>query len=100
MVFPDDREDVHPGCSAWPEQLDDFSFRIDVTRFPGLKPDHDFIVDSRLTAVDRRWLHINVVNEPWIVRHDIEEIARLLQGSDDRLVRAGQHPDDTAFCTW
>ena len=88
-----------PRRAARPEQFDDFSFGIDVTRFPGLEPNHDFVADPRLTAIDRRRLHINVVNDSRIVRHDVEEIARLLQGSDDRLVRTRQNPNNATFRT-
>ena len=37
------------------------------------------------------------MNQSWVVGHDVEEIARLLQSADEGLVCARQNPDDAAF---
>jgi hypothetical protein len=42
-------------------------------------------------------LHVNVVDDARIVRHDVEKILRLLQRADDRVVGALQNPNDAAF---
>ena len=43
MIFPDDREhvDSRGGCRA--EHFDDFAFGIEVTRFPSVQANHDFV---------------------------------------------------------
>ena len=45
----------------------------------------------------RRDLHVNVVDDARIVRDDVEEVLRLLQRSDNGVVRALQNADDAAF---
>src|SRR5438876_10423078 len=42
-VFSNDRQHVDAGRSSRSEHFDDFTFRIDVTRFPRLEPDDYFV---------------------------------------------------------
>ena len=52
MVFPDNREDVDAGRSAWSETFNNFSFRIDVPRFPRLESDHDLVAATRFVMIN------------------------------------------------
>ena len=88
-----------PGARGRTEHFDDLAFGIDVARFPRLQPDDDLVARARSFRKrrSRGQLHVNVVHEAWIVRHDVEEIARLLQRPDHCLVGSFQDPDDAAF---
>ena len=53
---------------------------------------------GRLRQRRLRWnLDVNVVDDARIVRHDVEEIFRLLQRADDRVVRAFENANHAAF---
>ena len=99
MVLPDDRKHVDAGSGTRPEDFDDLAFRIDVARFPRFQTDDDFVAAVRSSGQRRlrRNLDVNVVDDAGIVRDDVEEIFRLLQGSDDRIVRAFEDADHAAF---
>ena len=45
MVLADDRKHVHSGRRCRPEHLDDFALGIDVTRFPDVQANHDFVAN-------------------------------------------------------
>ena len=100
MIFPDDREDVDARRRARTKDLDDFPLGINVTRFPLLQPDNDFVVAVGSASVDGRWLDINIVDQPRIIGHHVEEIPRVLQGADELLLRSRQNPDDASFRSW
>ena len=70
-----------------------------MTRLPRFQPNDHFVgrFGPPGRRRDRARLHVNVVHHPGIVRHDVEEVSRLLQGADDRVVGALQNPDDAAF---
>ena len=88
-----------PGAELGPEHLDDLPFRIDVARFPRLETDDDLVAALRNLRQRRlrRDLDVNVVNDARIVRHDVEEILRLFEGADDRIVRPLEDANDAAF---
>ncbi len=92
MILPNDRKHVDAGISALAEHFDDLAFRIDVARFPRFQPNDYFVAHARL-----RRLHVNVVDDARIVRHDVEEIPGLLHGADDGVVGPLQDSDDAAF---
>ena len=97
MIFPDDRQDVDSRRRARTKDLNYFALRINVTRFPLLQPDDDLVAAAGSASVDGCWLNINVVDQPRIVRHHIEEIPRVLQGADKLFLRSRQNPDDPSF---
>src|SRR4051812_27604420 len=116
MILPNDRKHVNAGRAARPKHFDDLAFRIDVPRLPRLEPNDHLVAGSgcwsrrALAAVLRglfshrpeggpapRRLNINVVHDPRIVRHDVEEILRLLERTDDRVVCALENANDAAF---
>ena len=104
MVLPDDRQHVHPGRGTGPEDFDDLPLRIDVARFPRFETDDDFIAAARRLRERRlrRNLDVNVVDDARIIRNDVEEVLRLLQSSDERIVRAfedANHPALSAIPT-
>ncbi len=100
-VFSNDRQHVDAGRSGGPQHLDDLTFRIDVTRFPRLEADNDFVAASRCARqfCARRHLYINVVHEPRIIRDDVIEIARMLQRSDNRIARTFQNSNHAALAS-
>ena len=69
-----------------------------MARFPRLQPNDNFITESRCAARPAQWarLHVNVVDDARIVRHNVEKLSRLLQGADDRIVRSFEDTDDAA----
>src|SRR5262249_49507622 len=99
MIFPDNRQHVDTRIRRPSKQLDQFAFRINVPRIPGLQPNDYLVAGNRRPGRmrDRSRLDINVVHDPWIIRHNIKEIPRLLQGPDDRFVRPFQNADDSSF---
>ena len=101
VILPNDRKHVDPGISGAAEQLDDFALGIDVARLPRLQSDDDLVVRLRWAGRtgQRLPLDIDVVNDPRIVRHDVEEVTRLLQSADDRVVGALENANDAALGT-
>ena len=63
------------------------------SRTTTLSPRLRYLWERRL----RRNLDVNVVDDPRIIRNDVEEIFRLLQGSDDRIVRTFEDANHPAF---
>ena len=88
-----------PGAELGPSTSMISPFGIDVARFPRFQPDDDFVAALRGLRERRlrRNLDVNVVDDARIVRHDVEKIFRLLQSSDDRVVRAFQDANHAAF---
>ena len=76
MILPNDRQHIDAWRRGRPEHFDDVAFRINVSRFPGLETNHDFVANdgdfgNRRT---RRNVDIHVVDESRIVRHNVIEI--------------------------
>src|SRR5205085_7699877 len=80
-----------------PEDFDDLSFRVDVTRLPRLETNDDFVAWSWHRQLAFGDLDLNVVDDARIVRHDVEKVFRLLQGADNRIVRAFENANHPAF---
>jgi hypothetical protein len=99
MILPNDRKHVHARRRARTEIFYDLPFRIDVARFPSLQLDDDLVpaIWNPGQWRVRRDLDVNVVHDAGIVRHDVEEIFRLLERPDDRVVRPFQDANHPAF---
>src|SRR6266852_2036994 len=100
-AFSNDRQHVDAGRSGGSEHFDDLTFWIDVTRFPRLEPD-DYFVAHCSGGLCRSILygpHINVVDEPRIIRDDVIKIARMLQRSDNRIARTFQNSNHAALAS-
>ena len=99
MVLPDDGQHVHAGRGAGPKDFDDLALGIDMARFPRFETDDDLIAALRFSREQRlRWnLDVNVVDNARIIRNDVEKVFRLLQSSDDRIVRTFQDADHPSF---
>src|SRR5436190_13660451 len=93
MVFPDNGQHVHTRRSAGPKHLDDLTFGINMAGFPRLESHYDFVAASRLS----RAANVNVMDDPWIIRDDVEKILRLFQRPDDRIVGALEDPNHASF---
>ena len=88
-----------PGAELGPRTSTISPFGIDVARLPRFQPNNHFVaaLGHLLQWRLRRDLDVNVVDDARIIRHDIEEILRLLERADDRVVRALQDANDAAF---
>ena len=80
MIAPDDRKKINPGRTGWPQHLNDLAFRVNVTRFPRIKPNHHFIVDPRRGSGGLRppifvRPNINVMHKSRIVGDDVVKVS-------------------------
>jgi hypothetical protein len=105
MIFPDDRQHVDPRSRSRAEHFDDFTFGINVPRFPGFQANYNFIANlwRNLRSCERQVRHggsglrqirnlphINVVHDARIIRDHIIKVPRTLESADNRIVSALQ----------
>src|ERR1700680_776811 len=99
IILPNDREHIDARSGGRSEQFDDLALRINVPRFPRLQSNHDLVAAARslrqLRA--RRKLNVNIVNKTRIIRNDVIKVPRVLKRAHDRIARAFQDSNDTAF---
>src|SRR5947209_7836174 len=109
MIFPDDREHVDSRSRSWAEHFDDFTFGINVARFPGFQANYNFIANLwrnfkscqrqvrhggfALRRI-RNLAHINVVHDARIIRDHIIKVPRTLESAENRIVSALQDAND------
>ena len=93
VVFPNDREHIHPRLPGWTENLDQMALGVHMTAFPSIDFRHDLVADLSIQwRLGRQ--HIEIAPEPGIVRHDIEKIGRFLERSNQGVIRPHENSND------
>src|SRR5437773_4431026 len=114
MKFPNDRQHVDARSERRTEHFDDFTFGINVARFPRFQPNYDFIANlwGNFGSYERQASHgglvpwrtgnlpyVNVVHEARVIRHDVIKIPRTLESADNRIVSSFQNSNHAPFAT-
>ena len=87
---------LRPRRMGFPEHLDDVALRIQVSLFPGIKPDYDLVIDFWPGAqLGMLWIgNQDVLNDAWIIRNHIMKHPAALEGAGQGLVGPIQNADD------
>src|SRR5206468_2059122 len=114
MIFPDDREHVDARSRRGPQHFDDFTFGINVARFPRLQTDYNLITilwrnfGSRERQVQyggfvpwriRNLPYVNIVQDARVIRYDVIKVPRALESADNRIVSSFQDSNHAPFAT-
>src|SRR5947199_4218700 len=108
MIFPNDRQHVDARSRSRTEHFDDFTFGINVARFPSFQTNYNFIANcSHWPVASRGTAHravatdigayINVVHEARVIGHDVVKIPRALESADNRIVSSFQNSNHAPF---
>src|ERR1044071_9056290 len=112
MIFPDDRQHVDAWSRRGAEYFDDFTFGINVARFPRLQANYDFIANlwHNMERCERPARHgrfavwrihnlpyINVMNDARVIRDYVIKVPRALEGANNCIVRAFQDSNHPPF---
>ena len=98
-VLANDREHIDAQRTGRAEDFDEVSLGVHMARWPGVELRDHFVADLGQQRRGGRF-DIEVLDESRIVCHDIEEVFRALECSDDGFVGAGEDADDLAFAAF
>ncbi len=102
VVLAQDGEQVDPFGVGGTEELDDFPLGIGMARLPLAEFDDDLVAGARNTSEIARRGDVDVVGDPGVIRHDVEELGTGLESADEAGATSFEDADHGAGggCRW